>query len=450
MSFDLLACAARDGSRGCRERRSLQRMSLAVKVLLALLTGMAAGLGIAASGSESLARVVPVIEPVGILWVAAIRMTIIPLVVSSLIVGVGGAADPGAIARIGIRAFMFFVGLLSAAALLAMLVGPPILTMIHIDPNAAASLRANAAQSADAVVEGAKQLPSIAQWIVDLVPVNPVKAAADGAMLPLIVFSLVFGVAATRVRADRRAPLLRVMEALQQASLVLVRAILVAAPIGVFALAVSVAAKLGLAAFGALATYVVLVVGITIAFCVLGLYPAAMVFGGVSLRTFARGALPAQAVAFSSRSSLAALPAMLETSRERLGLSVSFASFFFPFAVTLFRCGGAIGQVIGVLFIAKLYGVLLGPGQLAAVAVTAVVTTFSVPGIPGGSVIMIVPVLLVAGVPAEGVGLLLGVDTIPDMFRTATNVTGDVAVAVILARRAEARLADGVTVPGAG
>jgi Na+/H+-dicarboxylate symporter len=140
-------------------------------------------------------------------------------------------------------------------------------------------------------------------------------------------------------------------------------------------------------------------------------------------------------VAFSSRSSLACLPAMLEPVRERLDMPVAFSSFVFPLAVTLFRAGAAIAQVIGTLFVAKLYGVTIGPGQFAAIGLTTIITTFSVPGIPGGSIIMMVPVLLAAGVPAEGVGLLLGVDTIPDMFRTTTNVTGDVAAAVILARR---------------
>jgi Na+/H+-dicarboxylate symporter len=120
--------------------------------------------------------------------------------------------------------------------------------------------------------------------------------------------------------------------------------------------------------------------------------------------------------------------------RERLDMPVAFSSFVFPLAVTLFRCGAAIAQVIGALFVAKLYGVAIGPAQLAAIGVTTVLTTFSVPGIPGGSIIMMVPVLLAAGIPADGVGLLLGVDTIPDMFRTTANVTGDVAVAAILAR----------------
>lgn len=409
-------------------------MSLPLKVLVALVAGLALGLGAAGSHSGALTGIVSVLEPVGSLWVAAIRMTVIPLVVSSLIVGVGGAAHPGRVAKVGGRALMLFVLLLSTAAVVAVLAGPPILAGIHLDPAAVETLRASATRAGGTALEGARTLPTATQWIIDLVPVNPVKAASDGAMLPLIVFTLAFGIALTRVREDRRSAVLAAADGVMEASRVLVRAVLVIAPIGVFALAATVGAKLGAAAAGALATYVVLVVSITLAFSLLFLYPAAVVFGRVSLRTFARAAFPAQAVAFSSRSSLAALPAMLEAGRERLGLPVSFGAFYFPLAVTLFRCGAAIGQVTGALFVAKLYGVDLGAGQLAAITLTTVVTTLSVPGIPGGSIIMIVPVLLAAGVPAEGVGLLLGVDTIPDMFRTTANVTGDMTAAVILAR----------------
>jgi proton glutamate symport protein len=420
--------------RNTRRFRSLVRMSLALKVLVALVAGLALGLGISSSGSPAAAHFVPLIEPVGTLWVAAIRMTIIPLVMASLIVGVGGAADAKQIGRLGARAVLLFVALLGAATLAALLVGPPVLASIHIDGPAAARLLAGAAQTSGAVVESAKSLPGVAQWVIELVPSNPVKAAADGAILPLIVFSLLFGAALARIAPERRAVFLRVVSGVQDATIVLVRWVIALAPLGVFALAVAVAAKLGLAAAGALATYIALVSVLSVAFCAFVLYPAAVIFGGVSLKTFARAALPAQAVAFSSRSSLACLPAMLEPVRERLDMPVAFSSFVFPLAVTLFRCGGAIAQVIGALFVAKLYGVTIGPGQFAAIGLTTIITTFSVPGIPGGSIIMMVPVLLAAGVPAEGVGLLLGVDTIPDMFRTTTNVTGDVAAAVILAR----------------
>ncbi|HEV8410128.1 MAG TPA: dicarboxylate/amino acid:cation symporter [Gemmatimonadaceae bacterium] len=409
-------------------------MSLALKVLIALVAGLALGLGIASSGSPALAHLVPVIEPVGTLWVSAIRMTIIPLVVSSLIVGVGGAADPRTIGRLGLRTLIVFVVMIAVATVISLIAGPSLVGMIHIEPVAAEAMRVSAGQSAGAAVEGAKTLPGVAQWLVELVPANPVKAAADGAMLPLILFSLVFGAALSQVQADRRATFLRVIAGVQEASLVLVRAIIALAPIGVFALGVSVAAKLGVSAAGAIATYIATVSGLNIAFCVVVLYPAAVMLGGLSLKTFARAAVPAQAVAFSSRSALATLPALLEPVRERLQMPVALSSFLFPLAVTLLRCGGAIAQVIGALFVAKLYGVDIGAAQLIAIGVTTVVTTFSIPGIPGGSIIMMVPVLLSAGLPAEGVGILLGADTIPDMFRTVTNVTGDIVAAVIVGR----------------
>lgn len=410
-------------------------MSLAVKVLLALVAGLATGLGIAASGSTVLAGLVPFVEPVGTLWVSAIRMTIVPLVVSTLIVAVGSAPDPKTLGRVGVRAILVFFAFLSAAALMGVLIAPPLVALLPIDAEGAKALLAGAVKAGGAAVEGAKSLPSVSQWIVDLVPVNPIKAAADGAMLPLIVFSLAFGAAITRIAVNRRAVLLDTLRGLEQASLTLVGWVLALAPIGVFALAVGLGAKLGIGAAGALAGYIVLVCGVSVLFSVAVLYPAAVVFGKVSLSRFARAALPPQAVAFSSRSSLASLPALLEAARDRLGLSESVTSFLLPLAVALFRCGAVIGQTVGAIFVARLYGIPLGPTELATIAVTGVVTTLSVPGIPGGSIILMVPVLLSVGLPPAGVGLLLGVDTIPDMFRTTANVTGDMTVAAILGRQ---------------
>jgi Na+/H+-dicarboxylate symporter len=147
---------------------------------------------------------------------------------------------------------------------------------------------------------------------------------------------------------------------------------------------------------------------------------------------FARAALPAQAVAFSSRSSLASLPAMIESAREQLRLPDEITSFFLPLAASVYRIGAAVGQTVGVLFIAQLYGVTLGPAQLASVVLTVVATSFSVPGIPGGSIVIMAPVLMDAGLPLEGIGILLGADTIPDMFRTTANVTGHMAMAVAI------------------
>ena len=164
------------------------------------------------------------------------------------------------------------------------------------------------------------------------------------------------------------------------------------------------------------------------------LYLAAWLIGKESLRTFARACAPAQAVAFSSRSSLAALPAMLESCDVVLHLPLPVRSFFIPLAVATFRTGAAIAIPVGVLFIARLYGTQISAAQFVTLVLTAIVTTFSAPGIPGGTIIVMVPVLLAMNLPVAAVGLLLGVDTIPDMFRTTLNVTGDMAAATILAR----------------
>lgn len=406
-------------------------MSLTLQVLLALLAGLGLGLGLSGSESEMAGRIIAAVEPAGTLFINAIRMTVIPLVVSTLIVGVSAAPDPRAVGRIGARSLVIFVVVLTAASALGVALGAPLLAAFPLDAGAVEALRA----SAPSIETGAgAKVPTLTEWVLGLVPVNPIKAAADGAMLPLILFSVLFAAALTRVAADRREAVAKVFEGIQDASLVLVRAILALAPIGVFALAVPLAARMGLAAAGALVGYIVIVSGICILFMGVVLYPAAVLLGKVSLREFARASLPAQGIAFSSRSSLAALPAMLESVKDTLRLPPTIGSFFIPLAASMFRAGAGIGQTVGVLFIAKLYGVDLGTAQLLTIAVTSVITSFSVPGVPGGSILVMIPVLMAAGIPIEGIGILLGVDTIPDMFRTTTNVTGHMAASVILAR----------------
>jgi proton glutamate symport protein len=408
-------------------------MPRTLQLLLALVLGLAAGLGVSALGPDAPAVVtgaVRLIEPIGQLWVNAIRMTVIPLVVSALIVGVTSTPDPRNVGRIGVRALGLFVVMLAVAAAFSVLIGAPLMAGLTIDPASAESLRASAASAG----ENAARAPTFLEWLVSLVPVNPVRAAADGAMLPLIIFAVAFAGALTQVEATKRAPVVKFFESIQDASLVLVRAFLVIAPLGVFALAVPLAARLGLGAVGALAGYVGIVSVVLTAFSLLVLYPAAAFIGRVPLRDFACAALPAQGIAFSSRSSLAAIPAMLDGVRDTLALPPVIASFFIPLAASMFRVGAAIALPIGALFLAQLYGVELGASQLVAIALTSVITSFSVPGVPGGSIIVMVPVLAAAGIPIEGIGILLGVDTIPDMFRTTTSVTGHFSASVMLAR----------------
>ena len=414
-----------------------------------MLLGLVAGLavGFAVNASPALRGIVPWIEPLGSIFINAIRMTVVPLVVASLVVGVAGASDARAIGRVGGRALVLFVALVLAGAVFGAIIAQPILTRM-IDPGTAGAIAGGASELAGSAQEGAQRLPTFAQWLIDLVPSNPIRAAADGAMLPLIVFSLLFGVALLRLDADRRRPIIGFFEGVADAMLVLVRWVLVLAPIGVFALAVPLAARMGLAAAGALAGFVVLVSAMSVAFMALVLYPAASAIGRVPLGTFARAIAPSQAVAFSSRSSLAALPAMIEAAETRLGFPPEISRFLLPLSASTFRAGSGVGLTVSVLFVARLYGVDLSVAQIATVIATVLLTSFSVPGIPNGSIIAMVPILVAAGIPVEGIGILLSIDTIPDMFRTTTNVTGHMTAAAILSRSRSRALVPIADAPG--
>ncbi|HEY7393440.1 MAG TPA: dicarboxylate/amino acid:cation symporter [Gemmatimonadaceae bacterium] len=411
-------------------------MSLTTRVLLALAAGVGVGLGLSEIDPVMSRSVAAVVEPVGTLFVNAIRMTVIPLVVSSLIVGIATSGSGASVAKIGGRGVIVFLILLAASGAVGALIAPPVLSHVNVDPAAVATLRASAGSSIDAASGDAIQTP--VQWLVSLVPSNPFKAAADGAMLPLIMFALVFGLALIAVPAASRDQIVTIFRAVAQAMLVLVRWLLVVAPIGVFALALPLVARLGLSAVGALATYVVLVSLAAIVFSLLVLYPAAAILGGVSIRDFAKAAAPAQAVAISARSSLAALPALIDAARTKLNLPEEVAGFFLPLASATFRVGATLGLTTGCVFVARLYGIDISGAQLGTVLLTAIITSFSIPGIPGGSIVAMVPVLSSVGLPVEGIGILLGVDTIPDMFRTAANVTGQLTAATIVSRGAPA------------
>jgi Na+/H+-dicarboxylate symporter len=410
----------------------VSRLSLSTRVLIALVVGLALGLLLSRADAATIERIVAYVEPFGTIFVNAIRMTVIPLVVSLVVVGIAGA-DASRITRLGTRALVVAFLFLCLSGLVGAILAPIAFSRLQIDPAAIAALRARAA---GALASGTSQSTgSLTRWLTDLVPANPVRAAADGAMLPLIIFAVVFGLALLSIEAEQRDPVVRFFRGTGEAMLRLVRWILVLAPLGVFALTLPLVARLGAVAIGALAAYVALIAVATTAFALLVLYPAAALFGHVSIENFARAVFPAQAVAFSSRTSLAALPALIEGAQRRLGMTAETSGFLLPLASALFRVGAAMGLTVGAVFIARLYGADLTSAQVLTAAATAVLTSFSIPGIPGGSIIAMVPVLASVGLPADGIGVLLGVDTIPDAFRTTANVTGQMAAAVIAERR---------------
>jgi proton glutamate symport protein len=405
-------------------------MTLAIRVLIGLGAGFLLGLGLAGSSSSAAAMTIGILGPVGTIFVNLIRMTVIPLIVSMLVASVGSMTVSRGLARIGVRALVIATGLLATAAIGSALIAMPVLARIRIDQSAALALQMSldAASQSAGVPSGA---PTLTQWFVDLVPQNIVKAAADGAMVPVIVFAAMFGLALTRVSAARREATLRVVEGLAETMQRLVGWILGLAPIGVFALAVPLASRLGLSAAAAVIAYVALVVALTVVAVAVLLYPIGVLAGPMSMSAFVTYCAPSQAIAFASRSSLASLPPMVE-SAERAGLPRGTSGVVLPVALSVFHFGAAVAQTVGVVFLARLFGVTLTLPQIASAVLAVVLVSFAVPGIPGGSIIAMLPVLAAAHLPIEGIGLLLAVDTIPDMFRTTANVTGALTLAAIL------------------
>jgi Na+/H+-dicarboxylate symporter len=409
-------------------------MKESTRVLVALAAAIGVGALIAASGSKQLIDAADALAPVGTLWVNAIRMTVIPLVVSLLITGVASATDLGAIGRIGGRTLVVFVLLLAAIAAIVIPLASALFALLPLSSTAAAkTLPAGAAEAANQLA-ATGQNASFSAWLTSLIPSNPVAAAANGAMVPLILFTLILAIAIARGPESTRAPLVHLARALGDAMLLIVRWVVLAAPVGVFALVLPIAAHLGGAVAGAIGAYIA-AYSLGCVVVILLIYPIVAVFGGIPIGRFARAALPAQLIAFSSSSSIASLPALIESGERGLALPNRITGFVLPLAVTTFKLAAPVSWTIGALFVGWFYGVPLHARELATVAFAAVFLAFAAPGVPRGAFIMLTPLFLAIGLPAEGIGILIAVDALPDTFATVLNVTGDLAAAALVAAR---------------
>jgi len=394
-------------------------------VLLALAVGLGAGMFVAWTESASLVRLLPAADVIGTLWTNAIRMTVLPLVAALTIASVASTGGSSELRRAGGRALVVFVVLLVTGGLLALATSEFAFAGFTMPVEVAERVRGSAAS-----VANAPAMPSLAQRLIDMVPSNPIKSAADGALLPLVVFSLALGFALKQVPAERRAPVVDACRGVADAMLVVVGWVVAAAPVGVLALTFALGARLGVSSIGALARYILTLAGTLLLFTVL-LYPVVVLVGRMGFRRFLSAAAPAQALAAGARSSLAALPLMISAARTKLGLSETASGFVLPLAVSVFRVNVPMAWVVGVVFLGKLYGIPVAEGTLLTLVLTSTLLSFSVPGIPSASLFLLSPVLVDVGLPAEGVGILIAVDVLPDMFKTLANVTSQLTAAVI-------------------
>jgi Na+/H+-dicarboxylate symporter len=276
-------------------------------------------------------------------------------------------------------------------------------------------------------------LGGIGDRVAELIPYNPMRAAADTNMLQLVVFALILGAALSQVATELRDTAIRFFRAISEAMLVVVRWVFIAAPIGVFALAVVVGARLGYAAVAAVGYYVVVFVALMFGIMLM-FYVTAVVIGRVPLRLFATAVAPAQVIALGSRSSSAALPAMIEAARDILKMPPRIISFVLPTAVAIFRVSTPVSFVLGALFLGKLYDVPLDTGQIVALVALSIPLTFSVPPVPSGSIFLMAPVFAGMGIPVEGVAILIAIDVIPDLMKTTAIVTAHMSSAAVANR----------------
>lgn len=383
------------------------------------LAGLVAGLllGVLLAGSPAMEPMLAVAGPIGDLWLKALKMTILPLVAGLLFTGIvetAAAAEAGAMAR---RTLGFVVGTLALSAVVGASLMPLLL-----------SLSPPPAGVAPPLSDVTAQVPGFGDFLLSLLPANVLTAAANDALLPVIVFVALLAVASLRLDEAPRRQLALLFEGLAGAMMIVIGWVLKAAPVGVFALGLGLAARSGAAAIGALAHYVVLVSLCGAVFLVLA-YPLAALAGRKRLGAFALAVLPAQVVAISTQSSLASLPAMLASCRK-LGVAPATAEFVLPLAVTVFRATSPAMNVGVVIYAAHLAGAELHPGAIAAGAFVAFVTTFGSVSLPGtvSFIASTAPIAAAMGVPLWPLGILVAVEMLPDLMRTVGNVTMDVAV----------------------
>jgi Na+/H+-dicarboxylate symporter len=406
-------------------------MSQTARVLSGLAAGIVVGMLLAWQAPALGLRVAAVVQPFGQLWLNALQMTVVPLVLALVIVGVNQSSDAAHSGRVARRAMVVFLVLLAAAAAMTAVLAPLALSMLQPDPAVAAALRGHEAELPQATGGWADSL-------VAIVPGNAVAAAAAGAMLPLVTFALFFGFALTRLEAEHRTLVVGFFKAVSEAMIVIVRWVLWAAPVGIFALVLSLTARAGLGVLQALGIYVLLECALYALATVL-LVGVAVAFGRQRLGHFLAGLVPVQAVAASTQSSLATLPAMLDSAERKLGFPQRVSGLVLPMAVSLFRITSPIQYIATASFVAWALGVDLTAAQLATGVALSVLVSMGSVGLPGQAIFLAtnLPVSQAMGLPIAPLPVLMAVDAIPDVLATVGNVTGDMAANAVVAARTE-------------
>lgn len=405
-------------------------MSQTKRVMAGLVAGIVFGILSAWQSPDFGLQIAAIVEPFGKLWLNALQMTVVPLVFALVVVGINQASDAAHSGRVAKSAILTFIVLLTAAAVMTAILAPLALSMIQPDPAVAAAIGGHITEQPQ--LGGG----SWADSLLVIIPSNAIAAAAASAMLPLVTFALFFGFALTRIDEAPRAQVIGLLKAVSDAMIVIVHWVLWAAPVGIFALVFALTARAGLSVLQALGIYILLECALY-ALAIALLVAVAVTFGRQPVGHFLSGLIPVQAVAASTQSSLATLPAMLDSAQNKLGYPARVSGLVLPMAVSLFRITSPIQYIATASFIAWALGVDLSFAQLATGVALSVLVSMGSVGLPGQAIFLAtnLPITQAMGLPIAPLAVLMAVDAIPDVLATVGNVTGDMTATAVVATR---------------
>jgi len=401
----------------------MKRLPLYTKILIGLGLGVVVGLIFGEKAA--------VIRPIGTVFIRLITMIVVPLVFVSLTLGTASLGDIKKVGRIGVKTFAYFTVTTIIAISLGLGLGNLLKPGTALDESVKTELQESYAASAEAGLSRLEERPSTVEILIDIVPTNPIKALAEGNMLQVIFMALLFGIALTLIPKAKSEPVTALLDSVNDAVIQIVHIAMKIAPYGVLALIASVVGQFGLKVLVALLNYsLVTIAGLAIhAFVVNGL--AVRFLGRMNPLTFFRAAKDAMLIAFSTSSSSAALPVGMQ-SAEKIGVKRQYSSFVIPLGTTINMDGTALYQGVSAIFIAQIYGLDLSLGDQLTIVLMATLASIGTAGVPAAGIIMLVMVLKQIGIPLEGISLIMGVERLLDMCRTATNMAGNMASSVVI------------------
>ena len=410
-------------------------MTLYARILIGVVVGGAAGT--LARYVPAVATAVAAVEPVGTVFIRLITMVVVPIVVASLFTGVASLGDVRRLGRIGGRTLVYFVVTTVAAAVIGVTVALVSGVGTGLDPAVRDAIAGRFSAAGAAASTNVESVPTLLQTIVAMVPTNPIAAAAQGDLLALIFFVVVFGAAATAIEPDKRRPLVAFFTAVNDVSMVVIGWLMRVAPIAVSVLVAVTVLRSGVDLLWSLSAYSLVVIAGLALHVVLVLIPLLRFVARIGVGVFLRSTTDALVLAFSTASSSVTLPVSIRAAEQRLGISNQVAGFVLPTGTTLNKNGAAVYKAVTAVFLAHLYGLDLDAGRLLTIILTTIVASSAGAGVPGSSLVTTMIVLNAIGLGANasaGIALVAGIDRPLDMCRTCVNTFSNLVGAAVVAR----------------